>query len=103
MLVCRDTGLRHTRPRHATIQDAVVKRRIRTVKPYDEERIIFDCYDIAQSLKQKTMAKQAQGKEMEFAIHDEIDIAKISLKELLSVSKTKALLSNSLGNAILEE
>ena len=44
------------------------------VKPYDEERIIFDCYDIAQSLKQKTRAKRAQGKEMEYAIHDAIDI-----------------------------
>ena len=40
------------------------------VKPYDEERIIFDWYDIAQSLKHKTRAMPAQGKEMEFAIHD---------------------------------
>ena len=73
------------------------------VKPYDEGRIIFDRYDIAQSLKQKTRAKRAQGKEMEFAIHYKMDIAKITLKDLLSASKTKALLSHILGNALLEE
>ena len=72
-------------------KDAFVKRITRMLKPYDEERIIFDCYDITQSLKQKTRAKRAQGKEMEFAIHDEMDIAKITRKELPSVSKTKFL------------
>ena len=40
---------------------------------------------------------------MEFATHDEMDIAKITLKELLSASKTKTLLSNILGNVVLEE
>ena len=84
-------------------KDAFVKRITRMVKPYDEGRIIFDRYDIAQSLKQKTRAKRAQGKEMEFATHDEMDIAKITLKELLSDSKTKALLFNILGNTFLEE
>ena len=73
------------------------------VKLYDEERIIFDCYDIAQSLKHNTRAKRAQGKEMRFAIRDEMDIAKIILKELLSASKTKAFLSNIRGNATLDE
>ena len=33
---------------------AFVKRNTRIVKPYDEGRIIFDCCDIAQLLKQKT-------------------------------------------------
>ena len=84
-------------------KDAFVKRITMMVKPYDEGRIIFDCYDIAQTLKQKTMGKQTQGKEMEFAIHEDMDIAKITLKELLSASKTKAPLSNTLGNALLEE
>ena len=40
---------------------------------------------------------------MEFAMHDQMDIAKVTLKELLSASKTKALLSNILGNGVLEE
>ena len=84
-------------------KDAFVKRITRKVKPFDEGRIIFDHYDIAQSLKQKTRAKRAQGKEMEFAIHDEMDIAKITLKELFSASKTKTSLSNILGNAVLDE
>ena len=69
-------------------KDAFVKRITRMVKPYDGERIIFDCYVIAQSLKQKMRAKRTQGKEMEYAIHDEMDIAKNTLKELLSSSKT---------------
>ena len=84
-------------------KDAFVKRITRMVKPYDEGRIIFYRYDIEQSLEQKTRAKRAQGKEIEFAIYDEMDIAKITLKELLSASKTKVLLSHILGNALLEE
>ena len=84
-------------------KSAFVIRITRMVKPYDEERMIFDCYDFAPSLKQKTRAKRAQGKEMEFVIHDEMDTAKITLKEVLSASKPKALLSNILGNALLEE
>ena len=84
-------------------KDAFVKRITRMVKRYDEERIVFDCYDIAQSLKEKTRTKRAQGKEMESAIHDEMAIAKITLKELLSASKTKAPLSNIISNAVLEE
>ena len=40
---------------------------------------------------------------MEFAIHAEMDIAKIILKELLSASKTNALFSKILGTIVLEE
>ena len=40
---------------------------------------------------------------MEFVILDGMDIAKITLKELLSAPKTKALPSNILSNAVLEE
>ena len=83
--------------------DEFVKTITRKMKPYDEGHIIFDLYDFAQSLEQKTRAKRAQGKEMKFAIHDEIIIAKITLKEMLFTSKTQAVLSNILGNAILEE
>ena len=61
-------------------KDTFVKRITRMVKPYDEGRIIFDRDDIAQSLKYETGTKRAQGKEMEFAIHDEMDIANITLK-----------------------
>ena len=61
-------------------KDAFVKRITRMVKPYDEGRMIYDRYDIAQTLKQKTSAKPAQGKEMEFAIHNEMDIGEITLK-----------------------
>jgi len=47
-------------------------------------------------------AKWAKGKEMEFAIHDEMAIAKVTLKEPLSASSTKATLSNTLGDALLD-
>ena len=53
-------------------KDAFVKRITRMVKPYDEGRIICDRYNIAQTQKQKTRAKRAQGREMEFANHDDI-------------------------------
>ena len=39
-------------------KDAFVKRIAKLVKSYNEARIIFDRYDIAQSLKQKTRAKR---------------------------------------------
>jgi hypothetical protein len=37
---------------------------------------------------------------MEFAIHDEMAIAKVTLEELLPASKIKALFSNTLGDAM---
>ena len=40
---------------------------------------------------------------MESIIHDEMKIAKITLNELLSASKTNAIHSNILGNVVLEE
>lgn len=83
-------------------KNVFVKRIARMVKVYDEAHILFDRYGITHSLKQKTRAKRAKGNEMEFAIHDEMAIAKVTLKELLSSSKTKVLLSNTLGNAVLD-
>ena len=38
--------------KNLNFKDVYVKRITRMLKPYDEERIIFDCYDICQSLKQ---------------------------------------------------
>ncbi len=54
---------------------------------YDDARVIFDRYNITQSMKQKSRAKRALGKDMELAIHDAIVIAKVTLEELLSASK----------------
>ena len=79
-------------------KNAFVRRITRMVTAYDEAHILFDRYDITHSLKLKTRAKRAQGNEMEFVVHDEMAIAKVTLKELLSASKTKALLSNTLGD-----
>ncbi len=69
---------------------------------YDDARVIFDRYDITQSMKQKSRAKRALGKDMELAIHDAIVIAKVTLEELLSASKTNAILSNTHVDVVLK-
>ncbi len=51
--------------------------------------VIFDCYDITQSMKQKLRAKRALGKDME-----------VTLEELLSASKTNVVLSNTHFDAV---
>ena len=96
-------SIMHALKKIISFKDAFVKRITRIVKSYEEEPIMFDWYDIAQSLKQKTRAKRAQGKDIKFVIHNEMDIAKITLKELLCASKTETLISNMHGNAVLEE
>ena len=69
---------------------------------YSEARIIFDRYHVPQSLKEKTREKHANQVDMNFAVHDEMAISKISLKDLLSSSQTKAGLSNLFGDALLK-
>ena len=58
---------------------------------YDEARILFDRY-IENSLKAKRRAKRATSTAAATAsydVHDQITISTISLKEILSSSKTK--------------
>ena len=54
-------------------------------------------------MKNKTRAKRAKKtSSLEFVVHDEMNIAKISLKELLANSKTKSQLMELLAQALLE-
>ena len=72
------------------------------MKSYVEGHIIFDRY-LEVSLKDKTRAKcAAQSSVMEFKVHDETNIAKVSLKELLSNSKTKSQLTGLFAEALLQ-
>ena len=83
------------------LKNAFVQRIKRMLQPYEEGRIIFDRYDIDQSLKQKTRAKRTQGKTIEFKVHDEMSITGVSLRDLLSSTKTKENIAELFGDAVL--
>ena len=60
------------------------------MKGYTQGRVIFDRY-LDVSLKDETRAKRAASSvTMEFKVHDDMSIAKVSLKELFSNSRTKS-------------
>ena len=79
------------------LKQAFVKRIQRST--YIEARIIFDRY-VTQSLKKKTREKRSKQNEemvMKFQVHDDIIISKVSPKDLLSSSHTKAHLTELFG------
>ena len=83
------------------LKKAFVKRISYLMRGYAEGRVLFDLY-LEVSLKNKIRAKRAQNTSaIEFVIHDEMNIAKVSLKELLSSSKTKSQLTE-LAKVLLE-
>ena len=82
---------------------AFVKRIKTLMKGYTQGRVIFDRY-LDVSLKAKTGAKRAASSvTMEFKVHDDMSIAKVSLKELFSNSRTKSQLTEILAEALLED
>jgi hypothetical protein len=84
------------------LKTAFVKRIRHLTKGYGQGRVIFDQY-LEVSLKNKTRAKRAQKtSSLEFVVHDEMNIAKVSLKEFLANSKTKSQLTELLAQALLE-
>lgn len=84
------------------LKTAFVKRISYLMRGYSEGRVLFDRY-LKVSLKDKTRAKRAQNTSaIEFVIHDEMNIAKVPLRELLSSSKSKAQLTVLLAKALLE-
>ena len=90
-----------TRSSHLKL--AFVKRIKTLIKGYTQGRVIFDRY-LDVSLKEKARAKQAASSvTMEFKVHDHMSIAKVSLKELFSNSRTKSHLTEILAKALLEE
>ena len=84
------------------LKTAFVKRIRHLTKGYAQGRVIFDQY-LEVSLKNKTRAKRTQKtSSLEFVVHDEMIIAKISLKELFANSKIKSQLTEILAQALLE-
>ena len=72
---------------------------------YDEVRILFDRY-IEDSLKAKTRAQRATSTaaaRASYDVHDQMSISTVSLRELLSSSKTKKGLCKLLSEALLVE
>ncbi len=62
------------------LKQAIVKRIQRIVSSYCEVRVIFDRYDVTQSLKEKTREKRAKQSEqmgMKFQVHDDLIILKV--------------------------
>jgi len=79
---------------------AFVKRIKTLMKGYTQGRVIFDRY-LDVSLKDKTRAKRAASSvTMEFKVHDDMSIAKVSLKGLFSNSSTKSQLTEILAEAL---
>lgn len=88
----------------ADLTSQFVKRIQRMMKGYSEGRIIFDKY-VEHSLKDKTRAKRATSAAaavLEYEIHDGMALARISLKELLSSSKTKSQITKHFALALLD-
>ena len=97
----------HTRSESAIVLDAMavvqsMKMIRHLTKGYAQVKVIFDQY-LEVSLKNKTRTKRAQKTtSLEFVVHDEMNIAKITLKQLLTNSKTKSQLTELLVQALLE-
>ena len=70
----------------------------------DKVHIVFDHYDILNSLKEATrIRRQGMQTPVEYHITDTSNIAKISQAKLLSHPKTKHQFTNYLGQALLDD
>lgn len=88
-----------TMRRLSVLQQAFVERIEMMVFGYDGGRIVFDLY-IDQSLKNKTRQKRA-ATSTEFDIHPEMKLT-MSLKEILSSSRTKSSLTSMFAQGLLQ-
>ena len=82
------------------LADQFIKRFEQMMVSYLEIRALFDQY-LETSLKMNTRKKREGSKSVAFGIHDEMNISKISLKELLSDSSTKADFTRYLSKKLL--
>ena len=82
------------------LQEAFTKRIAFMMAGYSEGRVIFDRYQ-DQSLKSKTRQKRATSS-AEFKVHPQMKLT-MSLKELLSSSKTKSNITAMFAEALLQE
>ena len=81
------------------LQEEFIARITNLLKYYEKGRIVFDRY-LDQSLKNKTRNKRAQTV-TSYAVHPQMTL-NMSIKELLSSSSTKRLLTNIIAKATLE-
>ena len=88
-----------TMRRLSDLQETFIKHIEMMMVGYDEGRIVFDRY-LDQSLKNKTRQKRAVTS-TEYAIHLEMKLT-MSLKEILSSSKTKSSLTTLFAQGLLQ-
>ena len=80
----------------------------RRAKNYSETRVVFNEY-LDQSLKENTRVKRAKGKgkktvvQMHYQINENMSLAAVQLKELLSSTKTKRSLTKFLADGLLSQ
>ena len=80
------------------LQESFIKRIERMVSGFDEGRVVFDRY-LDSSLKNKTRQKRSTTS-VEFKIHPEMRLT-MSIKDLLSSSKSKSMLVTLFANGLL--
>ena len=80
------------------LKESFIKRIERMVSGFDEGRVVFDRY-LESSLKNKTRRKRSTTS-VEFQIHPEMRLA-MSIKDLLSSSKSKSMLVSSFASGLL--
>ena len=94
------------------LKEAFIKNIMKKIADgkYTEVHIMFDRYDLAFSLKEKTRANRADNMGMVGAesseghdIHDEMSLHKISINDLMSCSKTKGRITKHFAEGLLEE
>ena len=78
-----------------------IKRIRRLMKGYSEGRVLFDQY-FKTSLKNNTRRNRGNSNDIIFQIHDDMNIVKLQLKEILSSSSTKAQLTEYLSLKLLD-
>ena len=79
----------------------------RRSKKYTETRVVFDEY-LDNSLKEQTRAKRATTKnkksvvQMNYRVNENMSLASVSLKELISSTKNKRSLTSFLADGLLD-
>ena len=75
----------------------------RKTKEHSETHVVFDCYDIASSLKEATRKRRQGGKTpTSYHVEDNTPIGKVSEKQLLSSIHTKDELTVHLAKKALQ-
>ena len=82
---------------------AFVLRIEKILESYSEGKVIFDRYDVEDSLKSKTRSKRVSQPPIEYDIHKHMTLKHISMKDLLSSNKNKSYLTHEFGETIINK